>query len=81
MEDNYKIPSKPKTAREFLSSRYFWRPFLSIVIGGIAGFSYYYFVGCSSGTCSITSSPYMSTLGGSLLGLFMVNSPCSAGKC
>jgi hypothetical protein len=39
-----------------------------IVIGAIAGFAYYYFVGCSSGTCAITSSPINATVYGSIMG-------------
>lgn len=38
-----------------------------IVIGAIAGYLYYHFVGCSSGTCAITSKPLNSTLYGSLM--------------
>ncbi len=41
---------------------------LGVVIGGIGGFLYYKIVGCSSGTCPITSNPYVSTLYGSLIG-------------
>ena len=43
------------------------------IIGGVAGFSYYHFVGCTSGTCPITSSPIMSTLWGILLGGLFLN--------
>jgi hypothetical protein len=39
-----------------------------IVIGGLAGYAYYYYIGCSSGTCAITSNPYNSTLYGVLAG-------------
>ena len=39
-----------------------------IVAGGIGGFAYYYFVGCASGTCPITSNPYISILYGALMG-------------
>ena len=42
-----------------------------IIVGGIAGFSYYHFVGCTSGTCPITSSPYISTLYGALMGYLL----------
>jgi hypothetical protein len=42
--------------------------FIGIVIGGIGGFLYYYFIGCSSGTCAITSKPINSTLYGIILG-------------
>lgn len=38
-----------------------------IVIGAIAGYLHYHFVGCSSGTCAITSKPLNSTLYGSLM--------------
>ncbi len=40
---------------------------IGAVLGTIAGYAYYYFVGCASGTCAITSSPVNS----SLYGLFM----------
>lgn len=30
-------------------------------IGLLAGFAYYYFIGCKSGTCAITSNPYISS--------------------
>ena len=42
---------------------------LGVVIGGLIGFAYYFFIGCKSGTCAITSSPVISTLYGIVLGL------------
>lgn len=42
---------------------------LLTLAGGFAGFSYYYFVGCVSGTCPITSNPYISTGYGALIGI------------
>ena len=42
--------------------------FIGIVIGGLGGFLYYYFVGCTSGTCAITSKPINSTIYGMILG-------------
>jgi hypothetical protein len=39
-----------------------------LVVGGILGFAYYYFIGCSSGTCAITSRPLNSSLFGMLMG-------------
>jgi phage shock protein E len=41
---------------------------IGVIIGGIAGYLYYYFVGCSSGTCAISSNPYNSTIYFSILG-------------
>lgn len=38
------------------------------VAGAVGGYLYYYFVGCNSGTCPITSSPLMSVIWGALLG-------------
>lgn len=42
-----------------------------VVIGGILGFSYYKFVGCASGTCPITSNPFVSTLYGAFMGAML----------
>lgn len=41
---------------------------IGAVVGAIGGFLYWRFVGCSSGTCPITSSPYMSTVWGAVMG-------------
>lgn len=54
----------PKSVRDFFRSWKFWRPFLGIAAGGIGGYLYYYFIGCNSGTCPITSSPYGSIIMG-----------------
>jgi hypothetical protein len=35
---------------------------IGIVVGAIAGYLYYFYVGCASGTCAITSKPLNSTL-------------------
>lgn len=37
-------------------------------LGALAGYAYYYFVGCADGTCAITSNPVNSTLYGVLMG-------------
>jgi hypothetical protein len=81
MENNCEVKTRHASIKEFFKSWYFWKPFLGITIGGLAGFLYYYFVGCSSGTCAITSNPYMSIIWGGLLGLFLVKSPCASGRC
>jgi len=44
---------------------------IGIVIGGLFGFLYYFFVGCKNGTCMIASNPYISIPYGSLLGYFI----------
>jgi hypothetical protein len=47
------------------------RLLLGIILGGLAGFLYYYFVGCASGGCPITSNPYLTIGYGILLGLVL----------
>ncbi len=47
--------------------------FLGIVIGAASGYLYWYYVGCMSGSCAITSSPVNSTLYGGLMGGLLVN--------
>lgn len=42
---------------------------LGVILGGAVGFAYYYFIGCKSGTCAITSNPVNSTMYGVLLGV------------
>lgn len=41
---------------------------IGVFIGLIAGFLYWKFVGCNSGSCAITSNPINSTLYGGLMG-------------
>jgi phage shock protein E len=41
---------------------------IGIIIGAIGGYAYYHFVGCTSGTCAITSKPLNSTLYGAIMG-------------
>ncbi len=41
---------------------------LPIIIGAGLGYAYYYFIGCNTGTCPITSNPYTTTAYGALLG-------------
>ena len=44
------------------------RNLIGIALGAFAGWLYWYFVGCSSGTCAITSKPINSSLYGALMG-------------
>jgi len=43
-----------------------------IGMGSLLGFGYYYFIGCASGTCAITSNPFISTAYGAMMGLVFV---------
>lgn len=42
--------------------------FIGTIVGAILGYWYYSAVGCSSGTCAITSKPLNSTIYGSIMG-------------
>ena len=76
MSQNCSSTPKPKSVKEFFKSWYFWKPFLGVIIGGLGGFLFFYFVGCKSGSCAITSNPVSSILMGSFLGFFITSSPC-----
>lgn len=41
---------------------------LGVVLGAIAGFLYWNFIGCNSGSCAITSKPFNSSIYGALMG-------------
>lgn len=56
---------------EFLSK--YKLTIIGILLGAIAGYAYYYYVGCASGTCAITSKPLNSTAYGALLGGLLFN--------
>jgi phage shock protein E len=42
--------------------------FIGLLAGAAGGYLYYYYVGCASGTCPITSRPLNSTLYGAVMG-------------
>ncbi len=41
---------------------------IGIAVGAIAGFLYWKYIGCISGTCAITSKPINSTIYGAVMG-------------
>lgn len=47
---------------------------LGILIGAAAGYLYYHFIGCTTGSCPITSKPLNSTLYGALMGGLLFSS-------
>ena len=57
--------------------------FIAGLIGAVGGYMYYRLVGCVSGTCAITSNPYLSTLYGSvmagLVGSLFITKRCDIG--
>lgn len=47
---------------------------IGILIGGALGFVYQRVVGCSSGACPLTSSPWITTIYGMVMGGLMAGS-------
>lgn len=71
MSENCSIESKPKPFKEFIKTKDFWLPFSGLSLGILGGFLYYYYIGCNSGTCPITSNPYISMIWGGAIGFFL----------
>lgn len=45
---------------------------IGAILGALAGYLYWHYVGCQSGTCAITSKPLNSTLYGSVMGMLFL---------
>lgn len=54
------------TLKKLIRSR--WFLVIGTLMGALAGYLYYKYVGCITGTCSITSKPLNSTIYGALMG-------------
>ena len=46
---------------------------IGIGLGAVAGFLYWYYIGCTSGSCAITSSPVNSSVYGAVMGALAMN--------
>lgn len=44
---------------------------LTVVFGAVAGYLLYRFVGCGTGSCSLTAKPYIGAAPGAVLGLLL----------
>ena len=66
------IPSTDSESAESywkkLSGNKIYRFLFGAILGAAAGFIYWKFVGCTGGTCAITSDPYKSVILFSLMG-------------
>jgi len=65
---------EPKEQKTILQKILTYLPLISViglVLGAIGGYLYYFYVGCESGTCAITSSPWKSTLWGAVMGYLL----------
>ena len=50
------------------------RILIGAIVGAGLGFGWYKLVGCSTGTCPLTSNPVISTLYGAVLGVLVATS-------
>lgn len=53
----------------------YWTTIAAALAGAFIGFAYYAFVGCSGGSCLISSNPYLSSIYGSLMGVTAIGWP------
>ena len=51
-----------------------WLTLLGIALGAAGGFLYWNFIGCTTGTCPITSSPINSSVWGAIIGGLLFSS-------
>ena len=58
------------TLKKWFANKWFRRAAF-VLAGALVGFAYYYFIGCASGRCPLTSNPYISIGYGSLFGLVL----------
>jgi hypothetical protein len=66
-QQNTDMPSAPVKQK----SKFNFLPIIGAVVGAIGGYIYYIEVGCNSGSCAITSNPYLSMLWGAALGYLL----------
>ena len=78
VEEPSPVPSSENHARRgrkfpfFLSrNKYLLVVGLFTFVGVLGGFAYYTFIGCKTGTCTITSSPTLSIIWGGAMGYLL----------
>jgi hypothetical protein len=57
-----------QTSPEKKKAKFNFLPVIGAVVGATGGYIYYIEIGCTSGSCAITSNPYMSMLWGAAIG-------------
>jgi hypothetical protein len=77
MENSCSVRSKPKSVKEFFTTWYFWKPFIGVIIGLMAGFFYFHIVECTECAWAFTGDTLSSMFFGGLLGFFVTGSPCA----
>jgi len=62
---------KEKGIQLFLKKHISLINIIGIIVGIVLGYVYYIKVGCNSGSCPITSNPWMSMIWGGILGYLL----------
>jgi hypothetical protein len=63
-EDQANTSEKPRNKK----LKFNFLPVIGAVLGAAGGYIYYVQIGCNSGSCAITSNPYLSMLWGAAIG-------------
>ena len=75
MEQQTSVNNTSENKRKFPfrvpAQRYLWIIGIFTLLGVGGGFAYYWFIGCNTGGCMITSSPYMSMIWGGMVGYLL----------
>ena len=48
-----------------------YKSILGVAAGALVGFLVYRFIGCKTGTCPITSNPWISAIFGGIMGILL----------
>jgi hypothetical protein len=62
--------------KEFFTGSIWRKRILFSFFGALGGFAYYYFIGCRSGACPISSNLWISTAYGAGMGLILTIGEC-----
>lgn len=71
--DNNELEQEEKKPQNFLRKWFRLKHIIGMVAGGTAGFLYYYYIGCASGSCALKSNPYYNIVLGILLGYLIAD--------
>jgi len=52
-----------------LDKKLIFKKIFPVAAGASLGYAYYFFIGCNTGACPITSNPWVSTIYGGIAGL------------
>jgi hypothetical protein len=75
------LESENKGIKGLIRSKHFRTTTVSILVGAVAGFGYYYFTAGRDLEMMVFNDAIKHVFLGGFFGFFVTNSPCSRGKC